>query len=81
MDCKHCRSFIPTWNKFTAEYSHVIHIGQVDCSNEDNHELCLQFKIKAHPSIIYFRDDKYYRYEGKRTLKKLEEFVFQIGYL
>lgn len=81
MSCVPCQKFVPVWNVFIESYQHMLHIGQVDCSNPDNHEVCLQFSVDAFPTIMYFRDDKYHRLAGSRALDKLEDFVFKLGYL
>ena len=81
ISCRPCQKFVPTWNEFAGNYNHVLRIGQVDCSNEDNHEICLQFKIESYPTIMYFKDDKYHRLSGNRAFSKLENFVFKLGYL
>ena len=86
--CGPCQDFTPTWNRFAESYHHVLRMGQVDCQDEDSHEICLQFRIASYPTIIYLNNDKYFRLgsssvpaASSRTFEKLEDFVLRLGYL
>lgn len=54
--CGHCRSFAPKFKEFASEllrWKQVIKLGVIDCSIEENNEVCRQFEIMAYPSLRY----------------------------
>ena len=56
-------------------------VAQVDCSLHANHLICLQFHVRAYPTILLLRDDQYFKFRGKRSMKAFLEFVDEEGYL
>lgn len=30
--CGHCKKLAPTWEEFGAKYSHMVNVGEVDCT-------------------------------------------------
>lgn len=80
--CKHCKVLKPLWDlaadKLTNERMTV---AQVDCSLHANHLICLQFHVRAYPTIMLLRDDQYFKFRGKRSMQAFYEFVDEEGYL
>lgn len=58
--CGHCRAFAPKYKGLAAEmisWQPIIRLEVVDCSVEENIELCRLFEIMAYPSIRYLHDN------------------------
>lgn len=58
--CGHCRAFAPKYKGLAAEivpWQPIIRLEVVDCSVEDNVEICRQFEIMAYPSIRYIHEN------------------------
>lgn len=54
--CGFCRRFAPHWKDLSAELKHwrpVVQIGAVDCSLDENAEVCRQFEVTSYPSLRY----------------------------
>lgn len=57
--CGHCRSFAPTFKAMAAElvtWKNIIRLGVLDCSVEENNEICRQFEVMAYPSLRYLHE-------------------------
>lgn len=76
-NCYHCHELAPTWRKLAQELEGVIRIGAVNC--EDDYKLCLQLRIEAYPTLLYYEKEFHLyegiKYTGDRTVEALEEFV------
>lgn len=58
--CGHCRAFSPKFKAAAAQiikWKNIIRIGVVDCSVEENNEICRQFEIMAYPTLRYFHEN------------------------
>ena len=53
-------------------------MARVNC--EENKLLCTQFKIKGYPTIILLKEDQFFVFKGKRTLKMFKDFALLKGY-
>lgn len=54
--CGFCRRFAPYWKQLSEDVVHwkkVVQIGAVDCSLDENGEVCRQFEVTSYPSIRY----------------------------
>lgn len=73
--CGHCKRIAPVWDKLAGAapaYPQSFSVGEVDCTAEK--KLCDRFGIRGVPSLIYFRDDKLYKYAGDREFNNLLKF-------
>lgn len=55
--CGHCIQFSPIYREFAASvapWNNVVKIGAVDCSNEENSDVCREYEIMAYPTLRYF---------------------------
>lgn len=55
--CGHCRKFAPKWKEFATElldWRDVVAIVALDCSADENNDLCREFEVMAYPTIRYF---------------------------
>ena len=54
---------------------HSLNIAKVDCTDDLNLELCVQFKINGYPSLLLLHEDRYYKYKGPRDYDSLINFA------
>lgn len=57
--CGHCRAFAPKFKTLATEiinWKNVIKLAVIDCSVEENNEICRQFEVMAYPSIRYLHE-------------------------
>lgn len=77
--CGHCKALAPDWDKLAEMYasSPSVSIASVDCTADDNNELCHQYGVSGYPTIKYFIDGNTLGedYEGPRSLDALEQFA------
>lgn len=58
--CGHCRAFAPKYKGLAAElisWQPIVRLEVVDCSVEENIEICRLFEIMAYPSIRYLHEN------------------------
>eukprot|EP00579_Thalassiosira_antarctica_P006019 CAMPEP_0201882976 /NCGR_PEP_ID=MMETSP0902-20130614/15076_1 /ASSEMBLY_ACC=CAM_ASM_000551 /TAXON_ID=420261 /ORGANISM="Thalassiosira antarctica, Strain CCMP982" /LENGTH=213 /DNA_ID=CAMNT_0048411669 /DNA_START=57 /DNA_END=698 /DNA_ORIENTATION=+ len=77
--CGHCKSLAPDWDTLADTYSASpsVMIGSVDCTTEENTDLCQQYGVQGYPSLKYFKDGNTdgADYEGGRDLGTLGSFA------
>ncbi|KAJ0183747.1 hypothetical protein K1T71_000170 [Dendrolimus kikuchii] len=57
--CGHCRSFAPKFKALANDvisWKNVIKLAVLDCSVEENNEICRQFEVMAYPSLRYLHE-------------------------
>ncbi|CAH2985306.1 unnamed protein product [Chilo suppressalis] len=57
--CGHCRAFAPKFKSLAAEivpWRNIIQLKVIDCSVEENNEICREFEVMAYPSIRYIHE-------------------------
>lgn len=55
--CGFCIRYAPTWKEFAADvhaWQGVVQVAAVDCSVDDNNDLCRKFEVMAYPTVRYF---------------------------
>lgn len=58
--CGHCRAFAPKFKSLATEiepWNPVIKLAVLDCSIEENNEICRQFEVMAYPSLRYLHEN------------------------
>lgn len=58
--CGHCRAFAPKFKSLAADlvpWQNVIKLGVIDCSVEENNEICRQFEVMAYPSLRFLHEN------------------------
>jgi protein disulfide-isomerase A6 len=78
--CGHCKKLAPDWNKLHGEFKDNanIVIADVDCTADENKDLCAKMGVRGYPTLKYFASgspadgDKY---EGGRDLDALTTFA------
>jgi thiol-disulfide isomerase/thioredoxin len=77
--CPHCKSMMDgdksAWQAFSKRNKgrNNLVIDQINC--DEKPEVATQYGIGGFPTIILFKDNKTYTYDGDRTLESLEKFV------
>ncbi|XP_028177612.1 sulfhydryl oxidase 1-like isoform X2 [Ostrinia nubilalis] len=57
--CGHCRGFAPKFKALAAEvgpWKNLIQLKVMDCSIEENNEICREFEVMAYPSLRYIHE-------------------------
>lgn len=55
--CGFCRRFAPIWKEYAKElypWKQVVKVAAIDCSADENNELCRNYEIMSYPSLRYF---------------------------
>jgi protein disulfide-isomerase-like protein len=75
--CGHCKSLAPDWDTLADQNaaSSSVLIGSVDCTTDENKDLCEEHGVSGYPTLKYFKDGKVEDYSGARDLNSLEDFV------
>lgn len=58
--CGHCRAFAPKFKSLATEiepWKPIIKLAVLDCSVEENNEICRQFEVMAYPSLRYLHEN------------------------
>lgn len=58
--CGHCRAFAPKFKSLAKElesWKPIIKLAVLDCSVEENNEICRQFEVMAYPSLRYLHEN------------------------
>ncbi|XP_023948051.1 sulfhydryl oxidase 1 isoform X2 [Bicyclus anynana] len=58
--CGHCRAFAPKFKSLAAEldpWKNMVKLAVLDCSIEENNEICRQFEVMAYPSLRYLHEN------------------------
>ena len=75
--CGHCQQLAPIWNKLANKLRGKVETAAVD--GERNRRLARSFDVASFPTILLFKEEKVYRFDGntKRTLQNLREFALR----
>ncbi|XP_071038124.1 thioredoxin domain-containing protein 5 [Parasteatoda tepidariorum] len=75
--CGHCQRMAGTWEELAISLQHdkSIKIAKVDCTAET--PICAEEDVSGYPSLIFYDvgEKKGIKYQGKRDLLGLEEFI------
>ena len=71
--CSHCQALAPTWAQMSKEMAGQLNIGEVNCDAEPR--LCKDARVKAYPTIYFFRGGERVEYERLRGLGDLLSFT------
>mmetsp|Transcript_25782 Transcript_25782/g.31610 ORF Transcript_25782/g.31610 Transcript_25782/m.31610 type:complete len:145 (+) Transcript_25782:207-641(+) len=67
----------PAWDQLGDEYadSSSVLIGDVDCTNVANTQMCGKLEIESYPTIKYWMDGNVKDYKSARDYATMKEFV------
>jgi len=76
----HCKKMKPAWDKLSEDFkdSKTAAIVDVDCTTDDNKDVCSKFGVRGYPTIKYFTgatDPSGDKYEGGRDYDSLKAFA------
>lgn len=78
--CGHCKELKPIWEEVGEFYKaeEDIVIGSVDCTKEENKDMCMEFHVKSFPTIRYFTHatgETGKSYDGRRTFDAIKTTI------
>jgi thioredoxin domain-containing protein 5 len=76
--CGHCKRLVPTWSQLAEKFvgKANIKIAKVDCTLQENRELCAQQEVNGFPTLFIYKDaTKISEYNGSRSLDDMFQFV------
>ncbi|KAI9693096.1 MAG: hypothetical protein M1822_005091 [Bathelium mastoideum] len=71
--CHHCQAMAPNWAGMAREMKGKLNIGEVNCDIEKR--LCKDVRVRAFPTIHFFRGGERVEYEGLRGLGDFVDFA------
>lgn len=71
--CHHCQAMAPNWQGMARQMRGSINIGEVNCDVEKR--LCKDVKVRAYPTVLFFRGGERIEYNGLRGLGDLISFA------
>jgi len=75
--CGHCKAMANDWDTLTAAFEghEVALIGEVDCTDTANDELCEAFNVEGFPTLMWGESSSPENYELGRDLQSLKAFA------
>lgn len=74
--CGHCKKLLPEFEKAaTTLADDDISLAKVDCTTDDNKDLCGRFGVTGYPTIKFFKSGKDTAYEGPRDATGITAFI------
>ena len=71
--CHHCQALAPSWAQMGKEMQGNLNIGEVNCDKQSR--LCKDVRVKAYPTIHFFRGGERVEYSGLRGLGDLVSYA------
>ena len=71
--CHHCQALAPSWLQMAKELQGKLNVGDVNCEQESR--LCKDVRLKAYPTIHFFRGGERVEYDGLRGLGDLVSYA------
>lgn len=71
--CHHCQALAPSWLQMSKELQGKLNIGEVNCDAEPR--LCKDVRVRAYPTIHFFRGGERVEYDGLRGLGDLVSYA------
>lgn len=75
--CGHCKAMAGDWAKLEKDFEghKVAFVASVDCTAEDNDELCQSFNVEGFPTLAWGDATAAESYEGQRDYDSLKAFA------
>ena len=71
--CHHCQALAPSWAQMAKELRGQLNVGEVNCDKESR--LCKDVRVKAYPTIHFFKGGERVEYDGLRGLGDLVNYA------
>lgn len=71
--CAHCQALAPNWLEMAKEMKDTLNVGEVNCDIETR--LCEDARVRAFPTIYFFRGGQRVEYTGLRGLGDLLSYA------
>lgn len=71
--CHHCQALAPSWLEMAKELQGKLNVGEVNCDVEGR--LCKEVRVKAYPTLLFFRGGERVEYDGLRGLGDLINYA------
>ena len=71
--CHHCQALAPSWQQMAKELQGKLNVGEVNCEMEVR--LCKDVRVKAYPTLHFFRGGERVEYDGLRGLGDLVSYA------
>ena len=71
--CHHCQALTPSWEQMAKELQSKLNVGEVNCDVEVR--LCKEVRVRAYPTIHFFRGGERVEYDGLRGLGDLVSYA------
>lgn len=71
--CGHCKQLQPVFEQLSEQVPDSVKIGKVDATT--SRKVATDHEVKAFPTIKYYRNNHWDKYEGSRTLDAFLSFV------
>ncbi|KAL9128552.1 MAG: hypothetical protein Q9217_002785 [Psora testacea] len=71
--CHHCQALAPSWLQMAKELQGKLNVGDVNCDQQAR--LCKDVRVKAYPTIHFFRGGERVEYDGLRGLGDLVSYA------
>ena len=71
--CPHCQALAPNWAQMAKELQGTLNVGEVNCDVEVR--LCKDARIRAYPTLHFFRGGERVEYDGLRGLGDLVSYA------
>ncbi len=71
--CHHCQALAPSWQQMAKELQGKLNVGEVNCEVEVR--LCKDVRVRAYPTIHFFRGGERVEYDGLRGLGDLVSYA------
>jgi protein disulfide-isomerase len=71
--CHHCQAMAPSWAEMSREMEGVLNVGEVNCDIEKR--LCRDARVKAYPTLLFFRGGERVEYNGLRGVGDLISYA------
>lgn len=71
--CHHCQALAPSWAQMGKEMQGKLNVGEVNCDKEAR--LCKDVRVRAYPTIHFFRGGERVEYDGLRGLGDLVNYA------
>ena len=71
--CHHCQALAPSWAQMAKELQGKLNVGEVNCEVEVR--LCKDVRVRAYPTIHFFRGGERVEYDGLRGLGDLVSYA------